>query len=183
MSGKRLLDLGCGGGIFSEAAAAAGARVLGCDVSAGAVAAAKARAKQTGSAVKYRVGADLSETGQYDVLTCFEVLEHAEDAAAMVADAAAFLKPGGAAVFSTINRTARAFGLIIAGLEYALKTFPPGTHEYSKFITPDELARMCEDCGLSVGRIAGMEYSFFGRTYLLREDRAPCNYFLAARRN
>ncbi|MBE8158858.1 MAG: 3-demethylubiquinone-9 3-O-methyltransferase, partial [Betaproteobacteria bacterium] len=105
LAGKRLLDLGCGGGIFAEAAAAAGARVLGCDISAGAVAAAKAHAEKSGAKVEYRTGgAMLSEAGQYDVLTCFEVLEHAECPAAVVADAAAQLKPGGVAVFSTINR-------------------------------------------------------------------------------
>ena len=184
LSGKQLLDLGCGGGIFAEAAAAAGAHVLGCDISAGAIAAAKAHAAKSGAAAQYRVGgADMSETGKYDVLTCFEMLEHADSPAAVVADAAALLKPGGVAVFSTINRTLRAFGLMIIGLEHGLKILPPGTHEYAKFITPDELAGMCKDCGLAVERIAGMEYSFFGRAYFLREDAAPCNYFLTARRN
>lgn len=184
LAGKRLLDLGCGGGIFAEAAANAGARVLGCDISAGAITAAKAHAQKTGASVQYREGApDMAEAGQYDILTCFEMLEHADSPAAVVADAATLLKPGGVAVFSTINRTVRAFGLMIVGLEHVLKILPPGAHEYAKFIAPEELARMCEDCGLAVERVAGMEYSFFGRVYLLREDAAPCNYFLTARRS
>lgn len=183
MAGKRLFDLGCGGGIFAEAAAGAGAKVSACDISAGAVAAAKAHALKSGATADYRIGgADLAEAGQYDVVTCFEMLEHADDPASSIADAAALLRPGGVAVFSTINRTLRAFALMIAGLECALKILPPGTHNYDKFITPRELAGMCENCGLKVRRIAGMEYSFFGKVYLLREDNAACNYFLIAAR-
>ncbi|MGI9297743.1 MAG: bifunctional 2-polyprenyl-6-hydroxyphenol methylase/3-demethylubiquinol 3-O-methyltransferase UbiG [Gammaproteobacteria bacterium] len=183
LAGKRILDFGCGGGIFAEAAARAGAKVVGCDISPGAIRIAKEHAAQNNVAVEYRVGGvDLSEAGQYDALSCFEMLEHAEDPAQIVADAAAMLKPGGVAVFSTINRTLRAFALMIAGLEYALKILPAGTHEYRKFVAPRELAGMCADCGLSVRRVAGMRYSFFGRAYFLREDEAAVNYFLTAAR-
>lgn len=183
LAGRRLLDLGCGGGIFAEAAARAGAKVTGCDISAGAIDAAKAHAAESGIAVQYRVGGvDLSESGQYDAVSCFEMLEHAEDPARVVADAAAMLKPGGVAAFSTINRTFRAFALMIGGLEYALKILPHGAHEYKKFVSPRELAGMCADCGLSVRRVCGMRYSFFGKFYFLREDEAAVNYFLVAMR-
>lgn len=183
LAGKRILDFGCGGGIFSEAAARAGAKVVGCDISPGAIRAAKEHAAQNKIGVEYRNGGvDLSEAGKYDVLTCFEMLEHAEDPAQVVADAAAMLKPGGVAIFSTINRTLRAFALMIGGLEYALKILPAGTHEYRKFVAPRELAGMCADCGLSVRRVVGMQYSFFGRAYFLRENDTAVNYFLVAAR-
>ena len=181
LAGRQLLDLGCGGGIFAEAAALAGARVTGIDISAGAIAAAAAHAQNSGVVVDYRCGGvELSESGRYDVLVCFEMLEHVEEPAQIVADAAAMLRPGGVAVFSTVNRTAKAWLLMIGGLEYALRMLPAGTHEYSRFVRPDELACMAQDCGLEVRRIVGMEYSFFGRTYLLREDNAAVNYFLTA---
>lgn len=183
LAGKRLLDIGCGGGIFTESAALAGARATGCDISAGAIAAAQQHAEQEQIAVQYRQGGvDLSEAGQYDVATCFEMLEHCDDPAGTVADIAAMLAPGGVAVFSTINRTLRAFAQIIVGLEYTLQILPHGTHEYRKFISPKELAKMCEDGGLSVRRVCGLEYSFFGRRYFLREDRTSANYFIVASR-
>lgn len=183
LAGRRLLDMGCGGGIFAEAAALAGARVTGCDISAGAIAAATAHAEAGGVEVNYRCGgAEFAEAGQYEVLTCFEMLEHAEEPAHIVADASAMLRPGGVAVFSTVNRTAKSWLMMIGGLEYALRLLPAGTHEYSRFITPPELARMVQDCGLTVRRVVGMQYSFFGHTYLLREDEAAVNYFLTAAR-
>lgn len=183
LAGKRLLDVGCGGGIFAEAAAMAGARVRGFDVSEGAVAAARAHAEQSGAAVEYEcASARDAAPGSCDLLTCFEVLEHADSPADVVADAAAALKPGGAAVFSTINRTFRAWALVVAGLEHILKILPAGSHDYEKFVAPAELARMCRDCGLEVKRIAGMQYSFFGRAYVLREDWDAVNYFMTAKR-
>ncbi len=183
LGGKRLLDLGCGGGIFCEAAAHAGARTTGCDISSGAIGAAKSHAEQNGVRVDYHCGEpDMKDAGKYDVLTCFEMLEHAEDPAAVVADAAAMLKPGGVAVFSTINRTPEAWAKIIIGLEQVLKILPPGTHQYERFIPPRTLTGFCNDCGLSVRRIVGMDYSFFGRTYFLRENRMAVNYFLTAER-
>ena len=183
LGGKRLLDLGCGGGIFCEAAARAGARTTGCDISSGAINAAKAHAEQNGVRVDYHCGEpDMNDAGKYDVLTCFEMLEHVQDPASVVADAAAMLKPGGVAVFSTINRTPEAWAKIIIGLEQVLKILPPGTHQYEQFIPPRMLAGFCHDCGLSVRRIVGMDYSFFGRSYFLRENRMAVNYFLIAER-
>ncbi|MGU9950966.1 MAG: bifunctional 2-polyprenyl-6-hydroxyphenol methylase/3-demethylubiquinol 3-O-methyltransferase UbiG [Gammaproteobacteria bacterium WSBS_2016_MAG_OTU1] len=181
--GRRILDIGCGGGIFTEAVAGAGARVVGCDISPGAIEAAKAHAAQTETTVEYRTGGiDTAETGQYDAVTCFEMLEHVSEPAQVIADAATMLRPNGVAIFSTINRTLPAWGLMIAGLEYALKILPHGTHDYARFITPAELAKMCESSGLAVRRVCGMHYSFFGRAYILQEDKTPCNYFLIAQR-
>ena len=187
LQGKRLCDLGCGGGIFAQAAAAAGAQVVAADSSAVAINAAKARAKQDGVAVDYRLvegerpAANLP-AGGFDVVCCLEVLEHVERPANMAADSAALLAPGGVAVFSTINRTARAWALMLAGLEVALRVLPLGTHDYAKFITPPELARMCKDAGLQVEDVTGLRYSFFGKTYLLDQSALAVNYFMTARR-
>ena len=181
--GKQILDVGCGGGIFAEAAAREGASVVGCDISAGAIQTAKQHAAASGVSVDYRCGGiDLQERGSYDVVTCFEMLEHVESPAVVVADVATMLRPGGAAVFSTINRTFRAWALMIGGLEHALRILPQGTHQYSQFISPAELSHLCTDCGLSVRRISGMRYSFFGKTYLLYDNPGAVNYFLIAKR-
>ena len=163
LAGKRLFDLGCGGGIFSEAAAAAGARVVAVDIAAGAIAAAFRAAAKSGSGVDYRVHSGFADgdVGAYDVVTCFEMLEHADNPAAVVADVSALLAPGGTAVFSTINRGMRSRALMIAGLEKILNILPSGVHDYEKFIPPADLAGWCQDAGLSVRRVVGMRYSFF----------------------
>ena len=185
LAGKRLFDLGCGGGIFSEAAAAAGARVVAVDIAAGAIAAAFRAAAKSGSGVDYRVHSGFADgdVGAYDVVTCFEMLEHADNPAAVVADVSALLAPGGTAVFSTINRGMRSRALMIAGLEKILNILPSGVHDYEKFIPPADLAGWCQDAGLSVRRVVGMRYSFFGRVYLLDDADLSVNYFLIARRD
>ena len=184
LAGKRLFDLGCGGGIFSEAAAA-GARVVAVDIAAGAIAAAFRAAAKSGSGVDYRVHSGFADgdVGAYDVVTCFEMLEHADNPAAVVADVSALLAPGGTAVFSTINRGMRSRALMIAGLEKILNILPSGVHDYEKFIPPADLAGWCQDAGLSVRRVVGMRYSFFGRVYLLDDADLSVNYFLIARRD
>ena len=183
LSGKRLLDVGCGGGIFTEAAAAAGAQVCGVDISAGAIAVAKAHAEHAGINARYECGSvDFAEAEQYDIVTCFEMLEHADNPPSIIADIATMLRPKGVAVLSTINRTLPAWLLMIVGLENTLKILPHGAHEYDKFITPEELSQQCQDCGLKTRRIIGLNYSFFGKIYLLSENKYPVNYFLTVER-
>lgn len=182
LSGRRLLDFGCGGGIFAEAAAAAGAVVTGVDESPGALTAATDHAAAAGLEIRYLRPAELNAAERYDIVTCFEVLEHTDNPAALVADIAALLKPGGIAVFSTINRTFRAWRRMIVGVEIMLKLLPPGAHDYRRFIKPAELATMCRRSGLSVTAVTGLVYSLFGHVYLLDERDTGVNYFLAARR-
>lgn len=184
LGGKRLLDIGCGGGIFAEAGAQAGARVVGCDLAEGAIAAAKKHAAQSGVDVEYRCQSSdtLQDSGVYDVVTCFEMLEHTDNPGVVVAAAAAALTPGGVAVFSTINRTPKAWGLVIVGMENIVQVLPHGTHDYEHFVKPEELAGFCHDCGLSVRQVIGMRYSFFGRAYFLDETALSVNYFMVAER-
>ena len=155
------------------------------DIAAGAIAAAFRAAAKSGSGVDYRVHSGFADgdVGAYDVVTCFEMLEHADNPAAVVADVSALLAPGGTAVFSTINRGMRSRALMIAGLEKILNILPSGVHDYEKFIPPADLAGWCQDAGLSVRRVVGMRYSFFGRVYLLDDADLSVNYFLIARRD
>ena len=184
LSGKRLLDVGCGGGIFSEAAARAGATVSAMDCSAAAIEAARQHAAAAGLKIDYQQAESVADLppAQYEVITCFELLEHVDDPAALVHTLAERLTPGGLLAFSTINRTARAWLLMVGALEYAAKIIPYGTHDFRRFVTPEELARACRYSGLRVCDIQGMSYSFFGRFYRLSARQTAVNYFLSARR-
>lgn len=187
LSGCRLLDLGCGGGIFSEAAARAGARVAGVDISEKAIAAARAHAADSGLDIEYFAGDSAAATarfgaGRFDAVSCFEMLEHAENPAAVVADVSALLSPGGCAVFSTVSRTLKARVLMIGLLERTLKILPEGAHDWRMFIRPSELAGMCRDAGLRVQDIAGLRYSLRAGGFVLDRGDASANYFLAATR-
>ena len=181
LRGKRLLDWGCGGGIFAEAAAREGARVTGYDMDAVALEAAREHAAAESLGLDYRERPP-PEGERFDVVTAFEVLEHVENPAALVADMACRLAPGGLLALSTINRTARAWGLMIVGLEVLGRQLPLGTHEYGRFVRPAELAGFCRDGGLRVTDVAGLVYSFFGKHYFFSERDTSVNYFLAARR-
>ena len=184
LSGKRLMDLGCGGGIFSEAAAKNGALVSGVDVSANAIAAAQAHADESGLEIEYAASDSASaarnNAGRFDIVSCFEMLEHVENPASVVADAAALLAPGGCAVFSTVSRTLKARVLMIGLLEQAMKILPDGAHDWRMFIRPAELAGMCRDSGLQVRDIAGLRYSLRARGFVLDRADVSANYFLAA---
>lgn len=185
MAGKHLADIGCGGGIFSEAAAKTGARVTAVDTNENAIAAACEHAQTSGLDIDYRTGAsaDLANEGErYEIAACFEVLEHADSPPDIVADISAMLKPGGWAAFSTINRTWLASFLMIDIMEKTLNAIPRGAHNAEQFITPRELAGYCADAGLTVRAIKGLRYSFFGKHFYLDESRFPINYFLFARR-
>jgi 2-polyprenyl-6-hydroxyphenyl methylase / 3-demethylubiquinone-9 3-methyltransferase len=185
LSGKRVLDVGCGGGILAEAMAAKGAAVLGIDMAEKPLKVAQLHRLESGSAVDYRLvsaealAEELPEA--FDVVTCMEMLEHVPQPASVVAACARLAKPGGWVVFSTINRNPKSFLFAIVGAEYVLRLLPRGTHEYARFITPSELARHCRDAGLSVADVTGMTYNPLTRVYALGRD-VDVNYLLAAER-
>ena len=183
LAGKRVLDVGCGGGILSESMAARGADVTGIDLSDKALKVAQLHLLESGARVAYRKIAveELAREEQhgYDVVTCMEVLEHVPDPASQVHACAALLKPGGHAFFATINRNPKSFLFAIVGAEYVLRLLPRGTHEYEKLIKPSELARYCRDAGLEVRDLVGMTYNPFTKVYALGRD-TDVNYMLQA---
>lgn len=163
LPGAKLLDVGCGGGLFCEAAARAGARVTGIDLADESLAVARAHARESRLDIEYRsmaVEALAEEAPEsFDVVTCFELLEHVPDPAAVVAACATLLKPGGMAFFSTINRNPKSFLLAIVAAEHLLRMIPRGTHEYLKLIRPSELAALCRNAGLDVRALTGLHYN------------------------
>jgi 2-polyprenyl-6-hydroxyphenyl methylase / 3-demethylubiquinone-9 3-methyltransferase len=186
LPGKRVVDVGCGGGILSESMSARGADVLGIDLADKPLRVAQLHALESGAAVRYReVSAeDLAHevAASFDVVTCMEMLEHVPEPDSTVAACAALVRPGGWVFFSTINRNARAFLMAILGAEYVLGLLPRGTHEYARFIRPSELARAARAAGLQVEEVRGMSYQPLGRTYRLGAD-ARVNYLMACRRS
>jgi 2-polyprenyl-6-hydroxyphenyl methylase/3-demethylubiquinone-9 3-methyltransferase len=183
VSGKRVVDVGCGGGILAEAMAARGAVVLGIDLGEKALGVAKLHKLESGAQVDYRlVSAEAlaaESPAAFDVVTCMEMLEHVPDPAAVVRACATLAKPGGWVFFSTLNRNPKSFLFAIVGAEYVLRLLPRGTHEYEKLIKPSELARYCRDAGLNVRDMVGMTYNPFNRTYALGRD-TDVNYILHA---
>jgi 2-polyprenyl-6-hydroxyphenyl methylase/3-demethylubiquinone-9 3-methyltransferase len=181
LSGKTALDVGCGGGILSEAMTARGARVTGIDLADKPLKVARLHLLESGLEVEYvKIAAEAlaatSET-RYDVVTCMEMLEHVPDPAATVRACSELVKPGGFVFFATLNRNPKSYAFAILGAEYILKLLPRGTHEYSKFIKPSELARMCRQSGLSVAGTIGMTYNPLTRVYALGRDTGV-NYIL-----
>jgi 2-polyprenyl-6-hydroxyphenyl methylase / 3-demethylubiquinone-9 3-methyltransferase len=183
LASKRVLDVGCGGGILSEAMAALGAEVTGIDLSDKALKVAQLHLLESGHQVTYRKipVEDLAaeQPGAYDMVTCMEVLEHVPDPASQVGACARLLKPGGHAFFATINRNPKSFLFAIIGAEYVLRLLPKGTHEYAKLIRPAELAAMCRQWQLSVRAMTGMTYNPLTRVYALARD-TDVNYILHA---
>jgi 2-polyprenyl-6-hydroxyphenyl methylase/3-demethylubiquinone-9 3-methyltransferase len=183
LSGKTVVDVGCGAGILTEAMARKNALVTGMDISPSAIAVAKQHASNQALSIEYHLSSpeEFAEkfTHQFDVVTCMEMLEHVPDPVSVVRACAIMLKPGGHVFFSTINRTARAYSFAVLGAEYILKLLPTGTHDYSRFIRPSELAAWCRQYGLAVQDISGMSYSPLTRKASLRQSPAV-NYLMHA---
>jgi 2-polyprenyl-6-hydroxyphenyl methylase / 3-demethylubiquinone-9 3-methyltransferase len=183
---KKVLDVGCGGGILAESMAARGATVTGIDLSDKALKVAQLHLLETRIPVNYReVSAeDLAEEapGQFDVVTCMELLEHVPDPASTVASCATLLKPGGQCFFSTINRNLKAYLMAVVGAEYILGLLPKGTHDYARFITPSELGGFCRRAHLDPMEVTGMSYNPISKVYSLGRD-ASVNYIISARKN
>lgn len=185
LAGKRVLDVGCGGGLLSEGMAACGAIVTGIDMSEKALGVAKLHLLESGHQVDYRhIAAETlagKEPASYDVVTCLEMLEHVPDPASTVAACATLVKPGGQVFFSTISRNPKAYLFAVIGAEYILNMLPKGTHDYAKFLRPAELARHARDAGLAVEEIIGMSYNPLTRTYSLGNDTSV-NYLVRTSR-
>ena len=186
LAGKRVLDVGCGGGILSDSMARKGAQVTGIDLSVKALRVAQLHALEAGtSGVEYReVSAEdlaAEQPGTFDVVTCMEMLEHVPDPSSVVRACSQLVKPGGWVFFSTINRNPKSFLFAIVGAEYVLQLLPKGTHEWAKFIRPSELASYCRQADLDLQGTRGMEYNPLTRRYWLSADTSV-NYMIATRR-
>lgn len=185
LNGKRVLDVGCGGGILSESMAARSANVTGIDLGEKALKVAKLHLLESGQKVDYRLIAvealAQQEAEQYDVVTCMEMLEHVPDPASIVRACSQLVKPGGHVFFSTLNRNLKSYLFAVIGAEYVLNMLPRGTHEYAKFLKPSELARHCRASGLVVDEVTGMSYNPLSKVYSLGSDTSV-NYMLACRR-
>jgi 2-polyprenyl-6-hydroxyphenyl methylase/3-demethylubiquinone-9 3-methyltransferase len=186
LSGRRVLDVGCGGGILADSMARKGASVLGIDLAGKALKVAQLHALEAQTqGVEYReISAEALAAEQpesFDVVTCMEMLEHVPDPSSVVRACHAMVKPGGWVFFSTINRNPKSFLFAIVGAEYVLNLLPRGTHEYLKFIRPSELAGHCRAAGLDLVDTRGMEYNPLTRRYWLSADTSV-NYLLATRK-
>jgi 2-polyprenyl-6-hydroxyphenyl methylase / 3-demethylubiquinone-9 3-methyltransferase len=185
--GKRVLDVGCGGGILADSMARRGAQVLGIDLAGKAlkVAALHALEAQTPN-IQYRESSaeDLAaeQPGYFDVVTCMEMLEHVPDPASVVQACATLVKPGGWVFFSTINRNPKAWLLAVVGAEYVLNMLPKGTHEYAKFLRPSELTRFAREASLEERQMRGLEHNPLTGRYWLSQDTSV-NYMLATQRS
>lgn len=184
LPGKKVVDVGCGGGILSEAMAARGADVTGIDLAEKPLKVAQLHLFESGHKVEYiHVSAEelaRQRPHEYDVVTCMELLEHVPDPAATVRACADLVKPGGWCFFATLNRNPKSYLFAVIGAEYILNLLPRGTHDYSKFLKPSELSSMCRRAGLSVEGVTGMTYNPLTRVYALSRD-ADVNYILHAR--
>ncbi len=186
LSGKRVLDVGCGGGILSDSMARRGAEVTGIDLASKALKVAQLHALEAATPnVRYlETSVEALASGQpasFDVVTCMEMIEHVPDPASVVRACSELVKPGGWVFFSTINRNPKAFLFAIVGAEYVLRLLPRGTHEYAKFVRPAELAAHCRSSDLSLQQMRGMEYNPLTQRYWLSGDTSV-NYLVATRK-
>lgn len=185
LSGKRVLDVGCGGGILAEGMAQAGASVTGIDLAKKSLKVAQLHSLESGVEVDYRaiaVEALAAEApASFDVVTCMEMLEHVPDPASVVSACARLVKPGGWVFFSTLNRNPQSYLQAIIGAEYLLRMLPRGTHEYERFLKPSELSRMLREAGLTLKHITGMHFNPLTRIYSLGGNTSV-NYLMATQR-
>jgi 2-polyprenyl-6-hydroxyphenyl methylase/3-demethylubiquinone-9 3-methyltransferase len=181
LTGKKVIDIGCGGGILSDSMSAKGASVTGIDMGEAQLSVAKLHQLESGQNVEYILSSveDMAKKhpGEFDVVTCMEMMEHVPDPSSVIAACAKLVKPGGDLFFSTINRTAKAFAFAIVGAEYVLKMLPKGTHEYQKFIKPHEMSRWSRNVNLKTQEIIGMHYNPFSKTYKL-DKGVDVNYMM-----
>ena len=180
LSGRKVLDVGCGGGILTEALAKAGAHATGIDLSNESIEAAKIHANQQGLDIDYRYE-NIEDTarkhaGEFDAITCMEMLEHVPEPGKIIAACSRLLKPGGHAFFSTINRTPKALVMVIFGGEYILRLLPRGTHTYKKLIRPSELKQWSKESGLEFRRLASLIYNPFTGIFKVVPDMEDNNY-------
>jgi 2-polyprenyl-6-hydroxyphenyl methylase/3-demethylubiquinone-9 3-methyltransferase len=186
LAGKRVLDVGCGGGILSEAMARLGASVTGIDLSEKPLRVAELHLLETGVSVSYqKISAEdlaRSQAETFDVVTCMELLEHVPEPASTISACARLVKPGGRVFFSTINRNPKAYLFAVVGAEYLLGLLPRGTHDYARFIKPSELAHWCRAAGLEPLELMGMTYNPVTQHYRLGED-CGVNYSLCCVRD
>lgn len=186
LSGKKVVDIGCGGGILAESMAGRGAEVTGVDLSEKALGVARLHLYESGETVNYRhISAEdiaRESPASFDVVTCMEMLEHVPDPASTIRACAALVKPGGKVFFSTLNRNLKAYLLAVVGAEYVLNLLPRGTHDYAKFIKPSELSRYVREAGLNVEELRGMSYNPLTKIYALGQD-TDVNYLMCTSRN
>jgi 2-polyprenyl-6-hydroxyphenyl methylase/3-demethylubiquinone-9 3-methyltransferase len=186
LAGKRILDVGCGGGLLSEGMAVFGADVTGIDLSEKPLAVARLHLLESGQKVDYRKIAveQLADEmpGAFDAVTCLEMLEHVPNPSSVIAACARLVKPGGQVFFSTLNRNAKAYLFAVIGAEYVMKMLPKGTHDYAKFIKPSELARWAKMAGLEPEELIGMSYNPLNQQYTLGPD-TKVNYLMRAIRH
>lgn len=182
LDGLTILDIGCGGGLISEPLARMGAKVTGIDPGQLNIAIAQSHAEESKLAIDYRTTTveELSETGiTFDAVVCLEVVEHVPDVAAFVTACSALVRPGGALVFSTINRTVKSYLFAIVAAEYVLQWLPKGTHQWERFVTPDELTNAMKNAGLEPGAVTGMVYNPMTDVWVLKTEDASVNYLIA----
>ncbi|MCP5238292.1 MAG: bifunctional 2-polyprenyl-6-hydroxyphenol methylase/3-demethylubiquinol 3-O-methyltransferase UbiG [Zoogloeaceae bacterium] len=186
LNGKRVLDVGCGGGILAEGMAARGASVTGIDLSDKALAVARLHLYESNLSVDYRhqSAESLAEEmpAAFDAVTCMEMLEHVPDPGSIVRACATLVKPGGNVFFSTLNRNPKSYLFAVIGAEYILNLLPRGTHDYAKFIKPSELSRECRRSGLEVRELIGMSYNPLTKVYSLGQD-TDVNYLIRTSRD
>lgn len=186
LAGKKVLDVGCGGGLLSEGMAARGATVTGIDLSEKALGVARLHLLETGRQAEYRLIAAEAladeQPGTFDIVTCLEMLEHVPEPAQTIAACARLVKPGGQVFFSTLNRNPKSYLLAVLGAEYVLKMLPKGTHDYAKFIRPSELARWARASDLEPAELIGMRYNPLTKRYSLGTDTGV-NYLMRTIKN